>query len=325
VRILIVGAGAIGGFLAARLSGAGHDVAVVARGAHLQAIRTDGLRLVTAAGPDVVARVDAFGAMDEVGATDAVIVAVKSYQIGPLVPSIVGAASRTRMIVPVQNGIGWWYFQGRTGRHAGRAVRSVDPAGDLAIGLPADRIVPMFAFKAAEVTAPGVVRHIPSDTDRFPLGELDGAVTSRVRDLSAALTASGLSAPITDIRVEMWTKLLGNIYANPICALTRVPLGPAIAHPATRMLAVRLMQECKSVAAAHGVGIPVSFEERLARSASVGDARPSMLQDRDAGRPMELDAILAALVELGDLEGVPTPCVQSLLACLRLVEARVAH
>lgn len=325
MRLLIAGAGAIGGFLAAQFAAAGHDVAVVARGRQLEAIRSDGLRLVTAAGPDIVASVDTYGTLEDAGSSDAIIVTVKAYQLQALAPMLAGAAMHTRMFVPVQNGIGWWYFHGLIGKHAQRRIHAVDPTGQLSAAIPARLIVPMFAFKAAEVIAPGVIRHIPSETDQFPLGELDGAETPRLRDLADALSKAGLKAPIADVRAIMWTKLLGNIYANPICALTQVALGPVVTHPSTRKLALRVMQECASVAEAFGVEIPISFEQRLARSAAIGAARPSMLQDREAGRQMELDAILASLVELGELEGIPTPCVQSLLACLQLVDVPTMH
>jgi len=324
MRFLIVGAGALGGFLAARLALAGHAVDLVARGAHLDAIRRRGLTLVEAGRDSQTVAVGAHAQVTDAPPSDVVLVTLKSHQLPAMAAPLAAAAARASLLVPLQNGVGWWYFLGTpAGRWAGRTVAAVDPDGMLAATLPLDRIAPMFAFKSTEVVAPGVVSHIRSDADDFPCGRVDGRGGAALDSLVAAMTSAGLRCRAADVRTLMWTKLLGNTFANPICALTGLPLGPAVSHPDGRALALALMAECAAVAAAHGVLLPVeTFDQRLARAASLHRARPSMLQDRDAGRPMELDAILGALVEMGRLADVDTPRVQALLACLRLIETR---
>lgn len=325
MRFLIVGAGAIGGFVAGRLLAAGHDVTVLARGAHLHAMQANGLRL-----EDALGRVDYHGPVGtcadlrDAPVADIVIVTLKAHQVAALAVPLSVAAARAQLLVPVQNGVGWWYFQRHAGAHQGRTVRSVDPDGALAHHLPVDRTVPAFAFKSAQLVEPGVVRHIETQSDKLALGELDGGDSARLRDFSALLVDAGLKAMQGDPRQWMWNKLLGNIFANPICALTRQPLGLVARHPATRALALDLMRELAAVAAALGRPISMSFEERLDRGVGLVTARPSMLQDLEANRPMELDAILGAVVELGQLVGVDVPHIDALLACLRVIDQQ-AH
>ena len=323
MRCLIVGAGALGGYLAARLARAGHRVSVVARGPHLEAMRTaGGLTLLEPDGSANLAPVDAYAAVDEAPAADVVMVTLKAHQVAALAGPIARAAARASLLVPVHNGVGWWYFRrGCTGRFAGRAVASVDPDGAVARTLPDDRVVPLFSFKSTEVVAPGVVRHLASASEQHLCGELDDADTPRLRAFVDALCGAGLPGRVAPVREAMWLKPLGNVFANPICALTGAALGAAVSVPAGRALALEVMRECAAVAAAHGVVIPMSGEARLEAASRVHDARPSMLQDRDAGRPMELDAILGGLVEMGGLVDVDVPAVRTLLACLRVVEA----
>lgn len=326
-RLLVVGAGAIGGFLAGRLAQAGAEVHAVARGAQLAALAGDGLtlrgtdgrveRIRFAVHRDIAAAAAAAGA-----AFDAVFVCLKAHQVLPVLPALVEVAREAGLLVPVHNGVGWWYFQRAGGRFDGEPVRAVDPDGAMVRQLPVDRTVPMFAFKSNQVTAPGEITCQIATSDAFPLGELDGADTARLRALIALLDAAALAPARVDVRATMWAKLLGNVYANPISALTESPIGPLATFPDTRALALALMAECAAVASALGVTIPATFEARLARAVEVGDARPSMLQDRDAGRAMEIEPILGALVELGGKTGVATPHVFALLACLRLIQAR---
>jgi len=321
MRVLVAGAGAMGGFLAARLALAGHPVDVVARGEHLRAMRERGLTLVADGEPARTVPVGACASLQEAPPADVLLVAFKAHQLPALAEPLARAAARSALTVPVHNGVGWWYFQRAGGRFEGRAVESVDPGGRLAASMPLERTVPMFAFKSAEVVAPGVVSHVSTGSDAFACGTLDGAPVDGLARWTAALADAGLRCDVADVRTLMWTKLMGNVFANPICALTGVPLGPAVAHPDVRELALALMRECIAVARAYGVTVAVDPEQRLARGAAVGAARPSMLQDRDAGRPMELDAILGALVELARLVEVPVPRVRTLLACLRLIES----
>jgi 2-dehydropantoate 2-reductase len=323
MRFFVVGAGAIGGFLAGRLMRAGHTVTVLTRGAHLDAMRTHGLRLENAQGQlDYQGPIGICSDLREAPEVDALIVTLKSHQLSALAAPLAVAADRAGLLVQIQNGVGWWYFQGAAGPHRGHVVRSVDPDGALAGGLPADRIVPAFAFKSSQVIAPGVVRHLESPSDKWVLGELRGGDGSRLNGLAQAFTGAGLVTELGDAREWMWNKLLGNIFANPVSALTRQPLGVIARHPAARALGLQLMAELASVSSAHGCRMSMSFEERLDRGIALTNARPSMLQDLEAGRPMELDAILGATVELGQLAGVATPRIEALLACLRVVDSQ---
>ncbi len=322
MRFFVVGAGAIGGFLAGRLLGAGHSVTVLARGAHLDAMRTNGLRLESAHGQlEYQGPVDICTDFRDAPEVDGLIVTLKSHQLAALAAPLSVAAGRAGLLVQIQNGVGWWYFQGVNGPHRGHVVRSVDPDGALAGGLPADRTVPAFAFKSSQVVAPGVVRHLESPSDKWVLGHLGDRDDSRLNRLAEAFTGAGLATELGDARQWMWNKLLGNIFANPVCALTRQPLGVIARHPAARALGLQLMAELASVSSAHGCRISMSFEERLDRGIALTNARPSMLQDLEAGRPMELDAILGATVELGQLAGVVTPRIEALLACLRVMDS----
>jgi 2-dehydropantoate 2-reductase len=327
MRLLVVGAGAIGGFLAARLADAGHAVTVVARGPHLEAIRTRGISLTGTDGSRLRASVRAVAGLEELAAAgvpsfDVVFVCLKAQQVLQVLAALAKVALQAGLLVPVHNGVGWWYFQGLAGPFAGEPVRAIDPDGLMVASLPVDRTVPMFAFKAARVTSPGMVEHNVAATDSFPAGELDGTRTPRLQALVELLTSAGLRTQIGDVRSLMWSKLLGNVYANPISALTGATVGEIAADPSTRALAIDLMGECAAIATGHQVRIPVSFDERLARAAEVASARPSMLQDRDAGKPMEIEPILGALIELGQRVGIQAPHVSALLACLRLIEAR---
>lgn len=327
MRYLIVGAGALGGYLAARLALAGHPVSVVARGPHLDAMRAaGGLVLVEPGAAERFAPLRAVASVDDAPAADVVMVALKAHQVADAAPAIARAAAGASLLVPMQNGVPWWYFlRGDAGRFAGRHVASVDPTGAIASALPIDRLAPLFCFKSTEVVGPGRVRHLPSASEQHLCGALEEHDASRLAPFVAELVDAGLPARAAPARQTVWLKLLGNIFANPLCALTQVPLGLAVGTPDGRTLAAALMGECVAVAAAHGVAIPMSADERLARAAAVRDARPSMLQDRDAGRRMELDAILGGLVELGGLVDVDTPTTRTLLACLRVVESARAQ
>jgi 2-dehydropantoate 2-reductase len=319
MRYLIIGAGALGGYLAARLALSGHTISVVARGAHLDAMRAKGgIVLVEPGAVDRFAPLRAVSSVDDAPAADVVMVALKAHQVADVAPAIARAAADASLLVPMQNGVPWWYFlRGYTGPFAGRRVASVDPSG----AMPIDRLAPLFCFKSTEVIAPGRVRHLPSASEQHLCGALEAEDEARLAPFVAELVGADLPARAAPARQSVWLKLLGNIFANPLCALTQVPLGVAASTPDGRALAAALMAECVAVAAAHGVAIPMSTDERLARAAAVRDARPSMLQDRDAGRPMELDAILGALVELGGLVSVDTRTTRTLLACLRVVES----
>jgi len=320
--VLIIGAGAIGGFLGGLLAKAGHRVAVVARGEHARALNDSGLRLEGSDGSSAQYRVRVHQKIDHAEPADLLFITLKAYQVHGLVDAIAPLAQAASVVVPVHNGVGWWYFQrGGPAELRGRPVRSVDPDGRIARALPADKVVPMFAFKSAEVTSPGVIRHIVTASDRLTLGPLDPGESQLAAGLVEILGRSGINCSASDVRQTMWTKLMGNIFANPLCALTGLDLSTMTAHPEGRAISLELMKECAAVAGALGVTMAESFNDRLDRGRAVGKARPSMLQDRLAGRPMEIDAILGGLIELGELCGIETVRTRTLAACLRLLES----
>jgi 2-dehydropantoate 2-reductase len=324
MRILIVGAGAIGSFLAVRFARANHQVSVVTRGSHLEAVQMNGLILESSDDRRELAEdVEAYADPREAPASDLIFLTLKAHQLAMVAPSLEAPIAAAEAVVTIQNGLPWWYFQRLQGFHGGRRLRSLDPDGTIARHIDATKLVPCLAFKAAALVAPGVVRHIYSTSDSFPIGELDGTRSGRAMRIADGFAAAGLNAPIVDdIRVQVWVKLLGNVWANPISALTRAPVGAIVRQPETRALAIALMNEVAAVAQELEIKLPASFETRLSRAEQVADAKPSMLQDLERGRPLELDAILGALIELGLLLGVPVPHVSALHSCLALIEAR---
>ena len=319
----MVGAGAIGGMMAARLAVAGQDVSVIARGEHLEAIRRDGLRLVEIDGTETVATgLDASDDFGTLGAHDAVILALKAHQIAAVAHELERLCDDGTMIVPVQNGIGWWYFQRHGGPHEGRRLERLDPGGVIAAAVPAERIVACIAYPAAEKTGPGVITHV--EGDRFPVGELDGTKSERAGSLAGALSSAGFkSRVLTDIRSHLWVKAWGNLAFNPISALTGATLGEICRTPTTRDLAARMMTEAGAIAEALGVSIRISVERRIAGAEAVGEHKTSMLQDAESGRPLELDPLVGVFVELGELTGVPTPAISTVYGLASLLNHRL--
>ena len=319
----MVGAGAIGGMMAARLAAAGHAVSVVARGEHLDAIRRDGLRLVEVDGTETVASnlhaSDDFGAL---GPHDTVILALKAHQIAAVAHELGRLCDHETIVVPVQNGIGWWYFERHGGPHDGRRLEALDPDGTIAGAIGSERVVACVAYPAAEKTAPGVITHV--EGDRFPVGELDGTKSDRAKTLAEALTSAGFkSRVLTDIRSHLWVKAWGNLAFNPISALTGATLGEICRTPATRELAARMMTEAGRIAEALGMRIRISVEQRIAGAEAVGEHKTSMLQDAEAGRPLELDPLVGVFVELGELTGVPTPAISTVYGLASLINERL--
>lgn len=322
MRICVIGAGAIGGLLAGRLAVAGHDLSVVARGAHLDALRSSGLRLVFADGSETVATgITATDDLTSLGPHDVVILAVKAHQIAAVAEQLDRLYHPETVVVPVQNGIGWWYFERHGGEHDGRRLATLDPDGLLAKTIPAERIVASIAYPAAEKTGPGVITHV--EGDRFPVGELDGAKSDRAAALATALREAGFTSRVLrDIRAHIWVKAWGNLAFNPISALTGATLGQICRHPATRALAAAMMTEAAAIADALDVRIRVTIEQRIAGAEAVGEHKTSMLQDVEAGRELELDALVGVFVELGRLVDVPTPSIEAVYACASLLDAR---
>lgn len=323
MRTCIVGAGSIGGFVAARLAATGTEVTVVARGATLKALQASGLRLTEIDGTTRTHRLHAVGSIAEAGPHDLVILATKAHQAGALAGELQSLWHRESTLVTMQNGIPWWYFQGLPGPHSGRTVESVDAGGVLARSVPSERIVGCVVYPACEAIAPGVLRHV--EGDRFPLGELDGSMSSRAGAVSALFQAAGLKAPVLrDIRSEIWLKLWGNLCFNPLSALGRATLGAICRDPHGRALAFAMMEEARAVGEAVGATFRVSAERRLEGAARVGEHRTSMLQDVEAARPTEVDALLGSVIELARLTSTPVPRLEAVYACMRLLEAGFA-
>ena len=322
MKVCVVGAGAIGGYLAVRLAHAGHDVAVVARGPHLAAIRERGLTLIEADRELTAAPAAATDRIRDLGPQDLVLLALKAHQIEAVVdelPALLGAGT---VLVTLQNGIPWWYFQKLEGEFAGRVVSAVDPRGVLFHGIDPDRLIGCIAYPAAIVARPGVIRHV--EGNRFPVGELDGRETERVRGVSAAFTEAGFKARILDdIRSEIWLKLWGNLTFNPISALTHATLVDICRFPRSRELAAAMMTEAQAVGERLGAGFRVPLERRIAGAEAVGKHKTSMLQDVEAGKPLEIDGMLGAVVELAEVTGTAVPTLRALYACVSLLDRTI--
>lgn len=324
MRFAVVGAGAIGGYLGARLALAGHEVVLIARNRNLEAIRAGGFKLIEEDGRERVARaVRAEPRMADAGPQDAVLLTVKAHQVHELLPDLRALFGPQTMLVTMINGVPWWYFQRLGGPWEGRRLDSVDPGGVLADAIEPERIVGGVVYPAAELVAPGVVRVV--EGNRFTLGEPDGSRSERIEALSQAFMAAGFKAPVSrDIRSEIWLKLWGNLSFNPISALTQATLQEICRFPPTRELAARMMTEARAVAEALGVRIRITLEQRIAGAEAVGAHKTSMLQDVQAGRAPELAALVGAVIELGQVAGVPTPTIEAVHAATALLARTLA-
>jgi len=320
MKICIIGAGAIGGLLAVRLTEAGEDVTIVARGAHLAAIRERGLTL-REEGRETNARPRAVSDLSEAAGQDLVILGVKAHQVTPIAHQVPVMLSHEGLVLTAQNGIPWWYFFKHGGPHEGRTLDSVDPGGAIAAALPVDRVIGSVVYPAAEIVERGVIALI--EGNRFSLGELDTSKSARIQAVSQAFTAAGFKAPVvTDLRAEIWTKLWGNLSFNPISALTGATLAGICRHPLGRALAADMMREAQNVGEALGVRFRIPLEKRLAGAEAVGEHKTSMLQDIEAKRPTEAAALVGSIIELGQLVNVPTPAICAVYACVRLLERK---
>ncbi|MBV9148863.1 MAG: 2-dehydropantoate 2-reductase, partial [Candidatus Eremiobacteraeota bacterium] len=311
-----VGAGAIGGFIAAMLSRAGNAVGVVARGAHLAAIRRDGLQIKSSAG-DFTVSVAASDDLRELGVFDAVLIAVKAHQLGEIVPQLVLATQSRATIVPLQNGIPFWYFEDRS-------LESVDPSGRVRAAIPRELIVGAVIHTSGEILNPGVI-HQSGDPD-FIFGNPPGARSDgRLEEVVGLFDAAGLgvTAP-PDLRPAVWRKLLGNVSLNPVSALTRRTIKPMLDDPPTGRLIARLMTETLRVAAAAGSPLEIRVDERIEVAARLADVKTSMLQDLEAGRPLELEPIVGAVIEVADLYGVSIPTIRTIYALTRSLQGAAA-
>ena len=322
MKVCVVGAGAIGGYMAVRLAHAGHDVAVIARGPHLAAIKANGLKLIEAGQELVASELTATDRIPELAPQDLVLLALKAHQIEAVVDDLAVLIGPDTVMVTLQNGVPWWYFQKLGGEYANRIVRTVDPNGVLFERIDPDRLIGCIAYPAATVAEPGVVKQI--EGNRFPVGELDGSESERVRMVSETFTAAGFkSRVLTDIRSEIWLKLWGNLTFNPISALTHSTLVDICQFPASRELAATMMTEAQTIGERLGAGFRVPMERRIAGAEAVGKHKTSMLQDLEAGKPMEIDGMLGAVVELAEVTDVAVPTLRALYACVSLLNKTV--
>src|SRR5688500_15208182 len=312
MKICVFGAGAIGGFLGARLAAKGDvSVSLVARGPHLAATRANGLT-VQADGGRTIVKPRATDGPAELGPQDYVFLALKAHSIPGVLDSLQQLLGPDTAVVTAQNGVPWWYFYKHGGAHEGRRIEAVDPGGKIWDAIGPERAIGCVVHPAAEIEAPGVIRHV--EGDRFPLGEPSGGKTERLLALSRAFVAAGLRAPIRpQIRGEIWTKLWGNVSFNPISALTGGTLAEIAGDAGTRAVARAMMVEAQAIGEALGVSFPVGVERRIDGAAQVGAHKTSMLQDLELGRPLEIDALVASVQELGRLTGKPTPAIDLVL------------
>ncbi|MCG8347400.1 MAG: 2-dehydropantoate 2-reductase [Chloroflexales bacterium] len=323
MKMCIVGAGAIGGYIGAKLIQADEDVTLIARGANLEAIKQHGLILETAEGTREIAIPSlATNAMAEAGPQDVVIVAVKAQSLPAIVPAMRALYGPDTMVVTAQNGIPWWYFHKHGGSYEGRRIETVDPSGIIEANIEIERVIGCVVYPAAELVEPGVVHHI--EGNRLSLGELDGAKTERVQHLVQIFNRAGIKAPIRSrIRNEIWIKLWGNLAFNPISALTRATLDKICYDPLTRDLARAMMAEAQAIAEKLGIEFSISIEQRIEGAEQIGAHKTSMLQDIETGRTTEVDALVGAVAELGRLTKTPTPHIDAIYACVKLLERKV--
>ena len=322
MKIAIYGAGAIGGYLGVQFALAGEDVTLIARGPHLAAMRADGVRLL-ASDEERVARPRCVEDPAEAGPQDYLFLTLKAHQLTAVADRIPPLLGPQTAVVTAQNGIPWWYFHRLEGPWEDRRLQSVDPGGRLWETIGPQRVLGCVVYAAAEIAAPGVIRHI--EGDRFALGEPDGSKSERAARLARALIAAGLRAPLRSrIRNELWVKLWGNVAFNPISALTRATLDVICAEPGTRALAREVMIEAQRVAAALGEEFRIDVDQRIEGAAKVGAHKTSMLQDVERGRATEIDAIAGAVMELGRVTGVATPSIDALHALVTLLDDQVA-
>jgi ketopantoate reductase/2-keto-4-pentenoate hydratase/2-oxohepta-3-ene-1,7-dioic acid hydratase in catechol pathway len=318
MKICVVGAGAIGGLMAAKLALGGNDVTVIDLGAHLAAIKANGLKLEWHDGKVETAKVKAVDKAADAGKQDLVILAVKAHYLDQIAKDIDHLLGPETMVMTVQNGLPWWYFQKLGGKYDGKKLESLDPTGILTKKINPDRIIGCVVYPAAAVTAPGVIHHV--EGDRFPVGELDGRKTDRVKRVHDVLVKAGLkSRVLDDIRSEIWLKAWGNLSFNPISALTHATLVDICQFPETRRLAARMMEEAEAIAKKLGVTFRVTVEKRIKGAESVGAHKTSMLQDVEAGRSLETEALIGSILEMAKLTDTPAPAIETVYALVKLL------
>jgi 2-dehydropantoate 2-reductase len=316
MKICIFGAGAIGGYMGAKLAHAGFDVSLVARGPHLAAMQKRGLEL-RAGGESIIAHPRVAADAAELGPQDYVIVTLKAHSVPGAIPAMKPLLGPKTAVVMGVNGVPWWYFYKLDGPYADRRIASIDPDGAQWRDIGPERVIGCVVYPAAEVVEPGVIELI--EGDRFTLGEPDGEKSERVVALADALQKAGFRAPVRPrIRDEMWIKLWGNLSFNPISALTHATLEQIVGDPGTREVARGMMLEAQAIAEKLGVRFPIGVEKRIEGAGAVGAHKTSMLQDLERGRPMEIEALIGGVKELGEVVGIATPVIDTVLALIRL-------
>ena len=308
MKVCIYGAGAIGGHVGALLSREGLDVTLIARGPHLAAMKQDGLTLIAEDGKEFVTRPQCTDDPAEAGVQDYVLIALKAHSVPPIVEGMAPLLGSDTAVVPVVNGIPWWYFHKLDGPYEGHRLASVDPGDHQWTHIGPERVIGCVVWTSAEIERPGVIRH--SYGNRMPLGEPDGSRSDRALQLSKAMVSAGLKSPVRPkIRNEIWMKLWGNLSFNPVSVLTDTTLETLATDPDCHLLLQAMMVEGKAVGEALGAEFTIDVNARIKAAQAVGAHRTSMLQDLDQGRPMEIDALVGSVVELGKLVGVPTPTI----------------
>ena len=317
MRFLIAGAGAIGAYIGARMAQAGFDVTLFARGSHLRAMQENGVRVKSADG-DFVARPTIASSLEEVGRVDVLFLGVKAHALPQLAPQLTPVLGPETAVVSTQNGLPWWYFEGFGGEWEGIHLERVDPGGVISAAIDARSVIGSIIYFATEIPSPGEIQHI--EGNRISLGEPDGSRSDRVRRIAEALIASGLRCPVTTrIRHEIWVKVLGNASFNPVSALTRATLAQMVRDPGAASVIRNIMHEVEAVSQKLGMELPVSIEQRMAGAEKVGEHKTSMLQDLEAGRPLELEALVGAVVELGERVGLPMTVTRTVYNCTKLL------
>lgn len=318
MKFVIAGAGAIGAYIGAKMAQKGQEVVLFARGPHFRAMKQNGVRIQSAE-EDFVVRPEVVDDLAQAGTADFVFLGVKAHSLTDLAPKLRTLVGSQTTFISTQNGIPWWYFQKLEGELAGTHLERIDPGAVIASNIEADRVIGSIIYFSTEISEPGIVKHI--DGNRISLGEPDCSRSDRIRVLAEALIASGFKAPITTrIREEIWVKILGNLSFNPISALTGATLAGMVRDPDAVELVKNIMTEASAVAARIGIEMPVSIERRMEGAAKIGEHKTSMLQDLEAGRPLELEAIVGAVLEMGDRLGVAMPHTRSVYACTKLLD-----
>lgn len=322
MKFLVAGAGAIGAYIGARMAQAGFDVTLFARGPHLRAMQQNGVLVKSGEGHSV-ARPTIAASLEEVGPVDVVFLGVKAHGLPQLAPHLKPVLGPETTVVSTQNGIPWWYFQGFGGEWEGLRLERVDPEGVISSAIEARRVVGSIVYFSTEITSPGVVQHI--DGNRISIGEPDGSRSERVRRIAEALIASGLRCPISArLRHEIWVKVLGNASLNPVSALTRATIVQMVRDPGVCSVIRNIMEEVEAVSHKLGMELPVSIDQRIAGAEKVGEHKTSMLQDLEAGRPMELEALVGAVVEVGERVGLPMTYTRTVYNCTKLLAQSVS-